>query len=362
MIFFGKNDYKEINKLHEIYGKEIPEFIKEICQSKEMKRIGNVGQNCGRDYITSKIQNFKFNYTRYDHSVGVGLIVWKLTKNKKMAIAGLLHDIAAPCFSHVIDFYNNDSETQISTEEKTKQIISDSIDITKALEKYNLKKEDVWDYSMYPIADNEKPKLSADRLEYTCYTANSMGMCTCKEIKEIIDNIIIVKNEELVDEMCFKDVKIAEKYANIALKCNMFMAGGISVITNQLLADTLKIAVNLGLLKYDDFYDLQENEIIEILDNSKDETLLKYWNTFKNYDRVYESKEKLEKKYSVKVKVKVRYIDPLCMYENGIKRVTEVSEDFKKELTKYLNNCNTNYYSVDYYEVKQKVIDKNEKK
>lgn len=207
---------------------------------------------------------------------------------------------------------------------------------------------------MYPIADNEKPKLSADRLEYTCYTANSMGMCTRKEIKEIIDNIIIVKNEELVDEMCFKDVKIAEKYANIALKCNMFMAGGISVITNQLLADTLKIAVNLRLLKYDDFYSLKETEIINILDNSKDETLLKYWNTFKNYDKVYESKEKLENKYSVKVKVKVRYIDPLCMYENRIKRVTEVSEDFKKELTKYLNNCNTNYYSVDYYESKIK--------
>lgn len=349
MICFEKNDYENIDKLHKNYEVEIPEFIKEICQSKEMERIRNVGQNCGRDYISSKIQNFKFNYTRYSHSIGVGLIVWRFTKDKKMSIAGLLHDIAAPCFSHVIDFYNNDAENQVSTEERTKQIISDSSDIRQVLEKYDLKVQDVWDYSMYPIADNEKPKLSADRLEYTCYTAVSMGICTFEEIKEIIDNIIVVKNEEDENEMCFKDMMMAEKFAIIALKCNSFMAGGISVITNQLLSDTLKIAVNAGLLKYDDFYKLPEIEIVKILDECKNEEVLKLWNTLKNYDYVYVSSEKLKDKYSIKVNVKVRYIDPLCINENEIKRVTVISKKFKNELTQYLNNCNTNCYSVDYY-------------
>lgn len=142
---------------------------------------------------------------------------------------------------------------------------------------------------------------------------------------------------------------MAEKFAIIALKCNSFMAGGISVITNQLLSDTLKIAVNAGLLKYDDFYKLPEIEIVKILDECKNEEVLKLWNTLKNYDYVYVSSEKLKDKYSIKVNVKVRYIDPLCINENEIKRVTVISKKFKNELTQYLNNCNTNCYSVDYY-------------
>lgn len=35
------------------------------------------------------------------------------------------------------------------------------------LERDNIKVDEVDDYHIYPIADNDTPKLSADRLEYT---------------------------------------------------------------------------------------------------------------------------------------------------------------------------------------------------
>ena len=38
-------------------------------------------------------------------------------------MAGLFHDIATPCFSHVIDYMNNDYEKQESTEKKTEEIL-----------------------------------------------------------------------------------------------------------------------------------------------------------------------------------------------------------------------------------------------
>lgn len=345
---FGVNDELNIKNLHNVYEENIPNFIKEICESDEMKRITKVGQNCGRDYISSKIQNFSYNYTRYTHSIGVGLIVWRFTHNIKMSIAGLLHDIAAPCFSHVIDFYNNDAETQESTEERTKTIISGSKKMKEIFDKYGITVKDVWDYSMYPVADNEKPKLSADRLEYTCYTANSMGVCTIEEISEIINNIIIVKNEENKDEMCFKDAHIAEKFANIALMCNHFMAGGISTITNQLLADTLKIAVSKNVIEYEDFYNASEEYIVEKIDNCNEVEVLKLWNTLKNYTKVYESDEKLEGKYSIKVKVKVRYIDPLCFINGKPIRVSKYSSEFKNKLEEKINNVNKYYFSVDF--------------
>lgn len=49
----------------------------------------------------------------------VALLTYKLTNDKVATLAGLFHDIATPCFSHVIDYMNGDYENQESTEEYT---------------------------------------------------------------------------------------------------------------------------------------------------------------------------------------------------------------------------------------------------
>ena len=61
-----KNDLENIKKLHSIYLQNMPDFINEIIQTKEMKRLKYVGQNCGRDYISNKLQTFEYNYSRFD--------------------------------------------------------------------------------------------------------------------------------------------------------------------------------------------------------------------------------------------------------------------------------------------------------
>lgn len=86
---------------------------------------------------------------------------------KKQTLSGLFHDIATPVFKHCIDFMNGDSENQESTEERTEQIIKNSKEIMSLLKRDNIKLEEVSDYHIYPIADNDTPRLSSDRFEYT---------------------------------------------------------------------------------------------------------------------------------------------------------------------------------------------------
>lgn len=62
---------------------------------------------------------------------------------------------------------NGDSENQESTEERTEQIIKNSKEIMSLLKRDNIKLEEVSDYHIYPIADNDTPRLSSDRFEYT---------------------------------------------------------------------------------------------------------------------------------------------------------------------------------------------------
>lgn len=115
----------------DIYSKNFPMFIEELINTPEFKRLSNVGMNCGCEYTSFPIFSEGKNYTRYDHSIGVALIVWHFTKDIKQSIAGLLHDISSPVFAHVVDFLNGDHVNQESTEEKTEEIIENSIEIQK---------------------------------------------------------------------------------------------------------------------------------------------------------------------------------------------------------------------------------------
>ena len=57
--------------------------------------------------------------------------------------------------------------TQESTEDLTTEIIKNSDEIMKLLKRDNIEISEVDNYHIYPVADNDTPKLSADRLEYS---------------------------------------------------------------------------------------------------------------------------------------------------------------------------------------------------
>lgn len=127
-----------------------------------MQRIGKIGCACGTDY--TKIFDNKFFYSNLEHSIGVALI---------------------------------------STEDLTTYIIQNSKEIMKLLKRDNIKLEEVNDYHIYPIADNDTPKLSADRLEYTF----TNGYITKKDLYTLSEQEVITKIENCVDEKiskCFK--------------------------------------------------------------------------------------------------------------------------------------------------------------
>ena len=340
-----EKDLENIKKLHSIYSQSMPDFMNEIIQTKEMKRLKYVGQNCGRDYISNKLQTFEYNYSRFEHSVGVGLIVWNFTNDIKQSIAGLLHDIATPTFSHVIDYYNNDAETQTSTENATEEIIRESKEINDILKKYNIKVEEVSDYAMYPIADNDMPQLSSDRLEYNLYTGTAREILTWKEVDKIYKDISIAKNEYGSDEMCFQDIELAKKMTKAVLDNGKFMSGGISTITNNFLSDILRMAVDDGILEPKMFMKQKEEDIVRILDETGNAKIKEQWEKFKNFDKVYKSKERIKGKYSVEAKGKKRYINPLVKIRDNIYRVAELDDEIKKEILNFKNQGEI-YYSI----------------
>ena len=327
-----------------ILSNEIPEFLNDYINTPQMQKLAGISVSCGTYY--TKLFDKMVWYSSLDHSIAVSLIVWNFTKDKKQTIAGLFHDIATPVFKHSIDFMNGDYKKQESTEELTTKIISGSKEIISLLKRDGIKIEEVDDYHKYPIADNDTPMLSADRLEYTL--SNGLGACkniwNLEDVKEIYDNIEIQKNEQGIEELGFKDIKIAEKFVKGMRRLSNSYIDNKRKFSMQFLADIMKIMSSQNLITKKDLYELSEKEVIERIENCDYAEISQKFDMWKNAHEIKESDEKVKDKYCVSIDAKIRYINPLV---NGI-RISEISEVAKEEIQKALEFKTKKYAYLDF--------------
>lgn len=333
---------EELNKYFHTLSEEIPDFMYEYVEAPEIRRLSGVGIACGTDH--SKIFNNRMFYSRLDHSVGVALIIWHFTKDKKQTLSGLFHDIANPAFSHCIDFFHGDYETQESTEEPTTRIIANSEYIMNLLNRDNIKLEEIDDYKLYPIADNNTPRVSADRLEYTFSNGFSMRNIWEKgEIKKIYDNISILKNEDGIDEIGFENPQIAEHFVD---KIKVLWEDWISDrdrFVMQCVADIIKMMVEEKLICEEDFYNFSEHQIIEMARNCDDEKISNFVKNFEKATEVFRAEEPAIDKYCINVKGKHRYINPLTISNGKVVRIADISEKANNAIKNYLEYDMTKY-------------------
>lgn len=342
-----ENLNEEVREYFKILSPEFPKWLLEYIETPEMQRIGGIALGCGTDY--TKVFNTRYWYSNLDHSVGVALIVWHFTKDKKQTLAGLFHDIATPVFKHCIDFLNGDHEKQESTEEKTTEIIRNSKQIMALLERDNIKLEEVNDYKLYPIADNDTPKLSADRFEYTF----SSGLIFHRvwelpNIRECYNNVTILKNENDIPELGFKDISICEKYISIISKLWPAWVNNSDKAVMQFLADIIKAMNERGFITLEDLYTLSEEEIINRILNCNDKYISESFQKFRDATKVYDSETMVEDKYCVSVKAKTRYIVPLVQNDVSAERIYNLSEIARQDIDNYLSFRTAKYAYFDF--------------
>ena len=327
-----------------ILSNEIPDFLNDYINTPQMQKLAGISVSCGTYY--TKLFDKMVWYSSLDHSIAVSLIVWNFTKDKKQTIAGLFHDIATPVFKHSIDFMNGDYKKQESTESLTTQIISESKEIMGLLKRDGIKIEEVDNYHIYPIADNDTPMLSADRLEYTL--SNGLGACkniwNLEEVKEIYENIEIQKNEQGIEELGFKDIKIAEKFVRGMRKLSNAYIDNKTKFSMQFLADIMKIMSSQNLITKKDLYELSEKEVIEKIENCDYAEISQKFDMWKNAHEIKESDKEVKDKYCVSIDAKIRYINPLV---NG-RRISEISEVAKEEIQKALEFKTKKYAYLDF--------------
>ena len=364
-----------------------PPFLDKYLKLPVLQRLAGVGLLCGTDW--TPLYKNRFYYSRLDHSKGVALIVWNFTHDKAQTIAGLLHDISTPVFSHVSDFRKGDALTQTATEEPTSRIIRGDAELGRLLAEDGLTASQVEDYHIYPIADNEIPQLSADRLEYMFPSGMALdGSWAMEEIRRCYNDLTILKNEEGRDELGFRSLEVAELYCEHFCMIGHILQLNENKLTLQLLGQIMNMAEKAGLLSESDFMTLSEREVIERLDDytkhdrhaelvsasitsseqrfrnkfgmtSEADKFCRYYKTFRTMTKIEHTNEALPENeyFCVNLKVKQRYINPLVVAQNSavvstdstnVKsvRLSDISEKARRIIEDFKSYSDTPYGCV----------------
>ena len=340
MSKYYDNISKEIKDYFKILEPDFPEWLNEYIDTKELLSQQYISVTCGTIY--SDLFESDFFFSSLHHSIAVALIVWHFTHDKKQTLSGLFHDIATPVFKHCVDFLNGDYMTQESTEDLTTEMIKNSKEIMALLKRDKINIEEVDNYHLYPIADNDTPKLSADRLEYSLSNALfTYRLLDFESIKEIYDDIEIQSNEENEIELGFRTKKIARNFVKVTSRLSVIYREDRTRYSMQLLADILKRLSNENKISKKDLYELKESDVISIIENSKYNNIFNIW---KNAKKVKISKKEPKDVYYVHHGAKVRYIDPLF---NG-KRISKCCKIANKLIENNLAYDMNNYVYLDF--------------
>lgn len=286
---------------------ELPSVFDKYLTLDFMERLKDISLLCGMEYASDKTYDFKFYISRYDHSVNVCKLVYRLTNNIEASLAGLFHDVASPAFSHVIDYYNHDYINQESTERFTEDILRNSSALKKYLLEDGIDIEDIIDFKKYSVVDLPRPSLCADRLENIISVGfNWIDKMSFNAAKNIIDNLTLKENEIGESEIVINNKNYAGYVVLVNDYINEYTHTDMDNYMMNLLASIIGCAINIGLFSYYDLYHLTESEVVEIIEDNLDySSLLKEkWMLFRNID-----KNDIDEQSEIVTKDKV--VDPL---------------------------------------------------
>lgn len=138
--------------------------------------------------------------SRFEHSMGVMLLVRSLGASLEEQVAALLHDVSHTAFSHVIDYVFDGHETQAYHEEHKLDYVS-TTDIPNILQKHGYHWLDFMDEARFPLLEQEIPHLCADRLDYFLRDACDLGLATGVEIRQTIAHLVRYRGRMVVDDL-----------------------------------------------------------------------------------------------------------------------------------------------------------------
>ena len=289
--------------------------IVDIINSASLQRLQDIDQT---GYPEPFFPGLK-KLTRFEHSLGVYLLLYRYGASVEEQVAGLIHDVSHTAFSHCADYSLADAEggkTQSHQDNIFEEYVRQS-EIPGILVRHGLQVDTILDDTRFPLKEKLLPDLCADRIDYSFRSALASGARTPKEIQELLNKLSTNGTAWF-----FEDILSARHYAelfsclNATLWCSIHSAAMFRGV-----GDCLRYAYQHKYLHLDDFYGTDRTVLEKIgrqLDTDPQLQLL--------FDRMNNKIPFLNDPSNPKNEVfcKSRVVDPLCIHQGSLLRLSEI--------------------------------------
>ncbi|WP_284139588.1 HD domain-containing protein [Virgibacillus sp. LDC-1] len=293
----------------------VDDVIDALIQSKPIQRLKGIHQG-GASYLV----NASWNNTRYDHSVGVMLLIKRLGGSVEEQVAGLLHDVSHTAFSHVID-YAVENRSENVHELIFDEIVNQS-EIPSILELYGYSpKEILSSFGKWRLLEQPAPLLCADRIDYTLRDMYTYGQISLTEVNDFLDSLIIQDGM-----ICLQSLSAAEWFVKTYYKEVIdFFMDPRNVYANEMMAKTIQLSLENGVLQ---FADLLETDA-KVLERLRTSTNEKVQNMIAQITPSVQVVEQA-KNYDLYQQPKTRLIDPIIYQNERTIRASKLSASIKE--------------------------------
>jgi hypothetical protein len=244
---------------------------------------------------------FRFkDVTRFEHSLGVFLLLRRLGADPREQIAGLLHDISHTAFSHAVDFVISSDEQD--HHEHLKPLMLERPDVARALSRLGYAPREFFDDSIYPLLERPIPGLCADRLDYFLRDGIACGVVKPAFTRRILNHLAVVDST-----IVLTDIKVARQAVALfeTLNREWWASPTEGFIYNEF-ADAIREGMRIGVLRLDDMM-TEDDLMLAKLDASGNKLIAEKLATIRDFTPTSVNG------YVPRVAPKVRWLDPLVL-------------------------------------------------
>ena len=319
-LFFHINQVLS-ETFHTFYGNiDVTEpVLLELIHSSAFQRLKSIHQYGVSYYIGTHTEE----YNRFDHSIGVFVVLRKKGASLEEQVAGLLHDISHTTFSHVSDWvFKHYQEDDYHSFIHNFYLATSGIE--KILNKYGFTIEQISPKNpKFKMLEQPLPDLCADRIDYNIQGAYFQNFITLEEAHAILQDLSFENGEWVL-----KNKDLALKLANFSLFMTKDCWGSaLNHMASQYLAEAILRGLSIGLISWNEFHLGTDQKIWESLILSQDPFIKEKIDLLKNPKSHYNVVNSSEA--SIFVKFKCRGIDPWVNQKGKNQRLSSIDPIFR---------------------------------
>jgi uncharacterized protein len=250
--------------------------------------------------------------TRYEHSLGVFILLRRLRAPRREQVAGLLHDISHTAFSHAVDFVF--TSTEQDHHEQLKPLMLDRPDISRALAGLGYSPCDFYDDSVYPLLEQPIPVLCADRLDYFLRDGLACDVVKPEFVKRILGCLAVVDHR-----IVLTDVTVAHEATALFATMNRdWWASPVEAFIYNEFADALREGLRLGAIEHDDLL-TEDMLVLEKLEAAGSRRIAKKLQLIRQLD------PELALDYVPRIVPKERWLDPPVLIKSEVQQLSSLA-------------------------------------